>query len=376
MSSATTSPHNVSSSQSHRTRLLSVQDTSVPSLRRLKISAASSVWAPRMLISALGLATLLLILLPTSLAVGDYTLSWEQIAEVLKGGGESLERTVVLDWRGPRTAAGLLAGAALGAAGAFAQSTIRNPLASPDLLGITGGASAAAVTVIVLGAPTTGVKGTLVLPLTALLGGLLVALLLWGLSSLRGSGLLRLLLSGVLLTALCGAYVNWLLVNADLWDAANAQTWLNGSLEAASWERTAPVFLALLISVPISGWSAPRLTRMHLGSDTASGLGVNIKRTQIVVLFAAVLLASTAAAAVGPLGFVALLAPHVARILTGAHQPPIAAATLSGAAIVLGSDIAVRTFIPSDPPVGVVTSALGGALLLYLLPRSSQRNTA
>lgn len=376
MSSATVSPHNASSPQSRRARLLGIHDTSVPSLRRLKVGAANSVWAPRMLLSALGLVILLLILLPTSLAVGDYTLSLKQIFEVLKGGGESLERTVVLDWRGPRTAAGLLAGAALGAAGALTQSTIRNPLASPDLLGITGGASAAAVTVIVIGAPTTGVKGTLVLPLAALMGGILVALFLWGLSSLRGSGLMRLLLSGVLLTALCGAYINWLLVNADLWDAANAQTWLNGSLEATSWERTAPVFVALVISLPIGGWAAPRLTRMYLGLDTASGLGVNIKRTRIVVLFIAVLLASTAAAAVGPLGFVALLAPHVARMLTGAHQPPIAASTLSGAVVVLSSDIAVRTFIPSDPPVGVVTSALGGALLLYLLLRTSQRKLA
>lgn len=357
-------------------RPFSIHDTTVPGLARLVVGAASSVWKPRMLFTALGLVVAISVLLPTSLAVGDYALSWKQIFEVLQGGGEPIERTVVIDWRGPRTVAGVLAGAALGAAGALTQSTIRNPLASPDLLGITGGASAAAVTVIVLGAPSTGIKGTLILPLAALLGGISVAVFLWLLASIRGSGLMRLLLSGVLLSALCGAYINWLLVNADIWDAANAQTWLNGSLEAASWERTAPVFLALLISVPIGGWSAPRLTRMHLGSDTASGLGVNIKRTQIVVLFAAVLLASTAAAAVGPLGFVALLAPHVARILTGAHQPPIAAATLSGAAIVLGSDIAVRTFIPSDPPVGVVTSALGGALLLYLLLRSSQRNTA
>lgn len=376
MSSTTVSPHNASSPQSHRARLLGIHATSVPSLRRLRVCAASSVWAPRMLLSALGLVILLLILLPTSLAVGDYTLSLKQIFEVLQGGGEPIERTVVIDWRGPRTIAGVLAGAALGAAGALTQSTIRNPLASPDLLGITGGASAAAVTVIVLGAPSTGIKGTLILPLAALLGGISVAVFLWLLASIRGSGLMRLLLSGVLLSALCGVYINWLLVNADIWDAANAQTWLNGSLEAASWERTAPVFLALLISVPISGWSAPRLTRMHLESDTASGLGIDVKRTRIVVLFIAVLLASTAAAAVGPLGFVALLAPHVARILTGAHQPPIAAATLSGAAIVLGSDIAVRIFIPSDPPVGVVTSALGGALLLYLLLRSSQRNTA
>ena len=178
-----------------------------------------------------------------SITIGDHPITLEKVFEVFMGGGTRLQRTVVLKWRLHRAVAAVAVGLALGLAGALTQSVTRNPLASPDVLGISQGASACAVTIIVLGS---GTMGAVSLPVAALIGSTLAAVVIWLLGSRRGMDTFRLVLSGIMITALLQSYITWLLLRADISDAAIAKTWLTGSLVASSADRNLPVLLVLL----------------------------------------------------------------------------------------------------------------------------------
>lgn len=288
------------------------------------------------------------------------------------GGGTRLQRTVVLKWRLHRAVAAVAVGLALGLAGALTQSVTRNPLASPDVLGISQGASACAVTIIVLGS---GTMGAVSLPVAALIGSTLAAVVIWLLGSRRGMDTFRLVLSGIMITALLQSYITWLLLRADISDAAIAKTWLTGSLVASSANRNLPVLLVLALIVPTIGYMAFQLRAMTLGDDMAAGLGVSVDKHKALFLLVSVVLTAVAVSAAGPIGFVAFVAPQLAMRLTETPTPPLVGSALCGAALLAVADLVARAGLPVELPVGLVTSAIGGAFLVYLLIQTNRKST-
>ena len=307
-----------------------------------------------------------------SITIGDHPITLEKVFEVLMGGGTRLQRTVVLKWRLHRAVAAVAVGLALGLAGALTQSVTRNPLASPDVLGISQGASACAVTIIVLGS---GTMGAVSLPVAALIGSTLAAVVIWLLGSRRGMDTFRLVLSGIMITALLQSYITWLLLRADISDAAIAKTWLTGSLVASSANRNLPVLLVLALIVPTIGYMAFQLRAMTLGDDMAAGLGVSVDKHKALFLLVSVVLTAVAVSAAGPIGFVAFVAPQLAMRLTGTPTPPLVGSALCGAALLAVADLVARAGLPVELPVGLVTSAIGGAFLVYLLIQTNRKST-
>ncbi|MBC8091358.1 MAG: iron chelate uptake ABC transporter family permease subunit, partial [Pseudonocardia sp.] len=227
--------------------------TPVPGRPALRAGRFSVVWRPRTVAVLVGATLLLFAGLVVNIGRGDFPISIPEVAAVLLGGGDRGQRFIVLDLRLPQSLTGALVGGALAVSGAITQAVARNPLASPDIIGITMGASATAVFVIVLGGRF-GVIGTFLasvgLPLAALIGGLVTAAVIYGLSWRRGIQGFRLVLVGIGINAMLLALVQWLLVVAEIYEAAQATVWLTGSLNARGWEHVVPVGLALLVLVP------------------------------------------------------------------------------------------------------------------------------
>ena len=349
--------------------------TRVPGRPAFRLGSLSVVWRARMVIVCALIVVATAVLLSISLGRGDYPLSPLQVVEVLLGGGERLDRFIVFELRLPRGVAAVVVGAALAVSGAITQSVSRNALASPDILGITAGASAAAVALIVVtsGGSIVGLLATLGLPMSALLGALLTATVIYLLAWRRGADGFRLVLIGIGINAMLIALTQWMLVSADINDVSRAQVWLTGSLNGVSWSQVVPAAIALAL---VGGWAATAsftVGALRLGDDTARSLGVKLQTQQALLLVAACALAAVATAAAGPIGFVALAAPQIALRLVGSAGSPIIASALTGALFVVAADLIARTILPVPLPVGLVTSALGGPFLLYLLVRSNRK---
>jgi iron complex transport system permease protein len=329
------------------------------------------------LVLVVGLVVLVLAL-AVNIGRGEFPISISEVLAVLVGGGDAGRRFIVLELRLPRSLTGLLVGGALAVSGAIMQSIARNPLASPDIIGITLGASAAAVTLIVLGG--SGLVGSLAavgLPLAALVGGLVTAALIYALAWRRGIQGFRLVLVGIAVNAMLAALVDWLLIIAQVYEAARAQVWLNGSLNARGWEHVVPVGLALLVLVPAALVLSFVMGALQYGDDTVKGLGVRVNLARSLLLAVAVGLAAVATAGAGPIAFVALVAPQIAQRLVGSSQPPIGLSLVIGAALTVASDVVARTaFGAVELPVGVVTAVLGAPYLLYLLIRQGREARA
>ena len=264
-------------------------------------------------------------------------------------------------------------GAALGFAGAIFQTITRNPLASPDILGVTSGASAFALTALLAGGSAGMTLRALGVPLSAFLGGLAVSAAIWWLSRGAGLGSFQLVFAGIIINALATAYNSFLLVRADYRDVGKAQAWVTGSVGSSGWHDAIAVLIALAVVIPLLRWAAFKLEALSLGEDTAAGLGVEPRRTQLILMLMAVMLASMSVAASGPIAFVAFVAPQIGRKITHTATPPLGTAMLAGAAIVSVADLAVRTLVPGNLPVGTATTAIGGAVLLYTLLRATRK---
>lgn len=185
----------------------------------------------------------------------------------------------------------------------------------------------------------------------------------------------RLVLSGIMITALLQSYITWLLLRADISDAAIAKTWLTGSLVASSANRNLPVLLVLALIVPTIGYMAFQLRAMTLGDDMAAGLGVSVDKHKALFLLVSVVLTAVAVSAAGPIGFVAFVAPQLAMRLTETPTPPLVGSALCGAALLAVADLVARAGLPVELPVGLVTSAIGGAFLVYLLIQTNRKST-
>jgi iron complex transport system permease protein len=286
---------------------------------------------------------------------------------------------IVMENKLPRTVIGSMIGVAFGLAGALFQTMLRNPLASPDVIGISSGASAAAVvSIVVFGASGAVISGA------AWVGAVAVAALIYAISSgaVRGAGRgnaagNRLILAGVGIAAALQAVVSFLMTRADIRTAADVLVWLNGSLNSANWDRAGVLFLALAVLVPAVVLVAGPLRILELGDDTAAGLGVRVNTARLALVVIAVSLAAVATAAAGPVSFVAFLAGPIARRFTGKASLP--ASALVGALIVLAADFFAANLAPllldgTVLPVGVVTGALGAPFLLWLLVTANRKD--
>lgn len=345
----------------------------------ISVGQMSAAWRPRVFLATVLLALTVLVLFALKLAVGDYNLPLGAVWNVLLGEGETTEKLVVLKWRMPRAATAVGVGATLGLSGALMQSVTRNPLASPDILGITMGASAAAVTVIVIGKGSASVVtswiGGLGISTAAAVGAMASALVIWLLAFRRNVDSFRLVLFGVIINALLQAYVSYLLIRADLRDAQAATVWLTGSLNAANWHTATPVFVLLGVFIPVIAWISYQFKAMELGPDFATGLGQNPRRNQLTFIACSAVLAAVAVAAAGPIGFVAFVAPQVALRLCAVSSPPLTASALTGALLVTASDLVTTHALPVALPVGLLTAVLGGSFLIYVLIQNNRRNS-
>ena len=271
----------------------------------------------------------------------------------------------------PRAVLAVLAGACFGLGGVTFQTMLRNPLASPDIIGISSGASAAAAFGIVI----LGLSGTAV-SLLSIVAGLLVALLIYLLSSRGGVAGTRLILVGIGISAMLTSLTDWVLSKAGQWDLQEALRWLTGSLNNTSWEQALPVLAALVVLGPVLLSRSGELRITQLGDDAAQALGVRTGRTRLVVVVAAVGLIAFATSASGPIAFVAFLSGPIAARIVGPGASPLLPAAAVGALLVLVADLVGQFATGTRYPVGVVTGVLGAPYLLYLIVRVNRRGSS
>ena len=331
----------------------------------------------------LGLAVV--VMFAVYVLLGSYTVTIPDFFTIVVNhltGGEKIPGAsfIVMEHKLPRAVVGTMIGIAFGLAGALFQTMLRNPLASPDIIGISYGASAAAVTAIVIfGASGAVVSGA------ALGGALGVAAIIYAISR-GGSGAgggsrgnaagNRLILAGVGIAAALHAVVNFLMTRADIRTAADALIWLNGSLNSATWDRAGVLAVSLVILVPAVIALAGPLRILELGDDAAAGLGIRVNAARLALVLTAVGLAAVATAAAGPVAFVAFLAGPIARRIV--RKPSLPASAFTGALIVLLADFFASNIAPvildgTVLPVGVITGALGAPFLLWLLVTSNRK---
>lgn len=330
-------------------------------------TAASHTTRP-VLLSAL-LALVLLASMGLSLSLGSFPTSFGQVVHTLAAPQDSDITFIVWELRLPRILLAVLVGAALAVAGAILQGIVRNPLASPDVIGITSGAAMAAVTFLALFGTGLSIHW---LPAAALLGALLSAVLVFSLAWKRGITPSRMVLVGIGLSAAMGAVTTLLIVFSDDAAAMVAYVWLTGSLYAAQWQDVFGMLPWLLVAVPLCLTLARHMDAMALGDSVAQGLGVNVLQSRLVLMACSVALAGAAVAFAGGLSFVGLIAPHIAARLVGRGFTRLVPVTaLVGALIVLYADLLGRVaFLPKDLPAGIFVSGVGAPFFVYLLHRS------
>ena len=329
------------------------------SVRRRSVARSTGV--------ALALAVAVFVAFCVSISVGDFPIPLTDVVPAIFGVGSEDAEFIVRTLRLPRALTGMLVGASFAVSGAIFQSLARNPLASPDIIGIDAGASAAAVFCIVVLHTTAGVTA-----LGALGGALLTALAIYLMSWKGGASPYRLVLIGVGMAALMTSITQYLLTRAEIFEAQRAVVWLTGSLNGRGWEHVRSIGFADLVLLPLLLSLVGPLRALQLGDDAAKGLGVRVERSRLLLVLVAVALAALATAAAGPVIFVAFVSAPIARRLARAPLA-VGTAALVGALLMLLSDlVARRLFAPTELPVGVVTGVVGAPYLLWLLARANR----
>lgn len=351
----------------------------VPARRIVRLGPVGVLIRPRAVLASVGLLLVISAVLAFLVLNGRFAPSSPLEAwDVLRGHGSRLETLMVRDRRFGRGACAVLVGTALGAAGAITQGLTRNPIASPDLLGVSNGAALVAAFLIsvapALGLTTVaGLTGPTLINVGAFVGGTLaaaaVALLAWR----GGFDGLRLILVGIAVNAVIVAAVSAVIVYATLEDAAVATRWLAGSLDSTRWSDArwllVPILAGLLLIMVLSHAAGG----LGMGPDVARLLGVRVGATSLLLVLIAVFLTALATAVAGPIAFIAFVAPHLARSLFRLPGSPVLASALTGAALLLIADT-VADHLPVSLPVGVITPLIGGPYLLLILIRRSRRN--
>jgi iron complex transport system permease protein len=322
----------------------------------------------RSLVVCAVLAALTSVAAVISIGTGDFPLAPSEVVAVLIGQGDPASEFIVETLRLPRVLVALLVGGAFGIAGAIFQSVSRNPLGSPDMIGFTFGSVTGAVLVILVFDGSTGEIAA-----GAIGGGLVTAALIYLLALRRGVQGYRLVLVGIGVAAVLQATNNYLVSRATREDAFEAAHWMIGSVNGRGWEHVWPVATALAVLVPAALVLARPLAMLEMGDDAARSLGVHAERSRLSLVFVGVGLTAVATASTGPIAFVALAAPQIARRLTRACGPGLVPAAVMGALLLVASDLAAQRLLSVDLPVGVMTGALGGIYLCWLLSTSWRR---
>lgn len=304
----------------------------------------------------------------TALCLGDFVLSPGEVVSALTGGQSGIVETVVLDWRAPRVLSALLFGAALGVSGAIFQSLTRNPLASPDIIGLSSGSYVGALIAIILLGGGTALTAT-----GSIVGGLITAALGYVLAYRNGVQGFRLIIVGIALSAMLGAVSTFLILRARLEVAMTAAVWGAGTLNQVGWAELAPAAIVIALSLAGMAALAVPMRQMELGDDAARALGVRIEPVRLSLVVVGVALTAAVTAFAGPITFIALAAPQIARRLTGAPGTALVPAALLGALMLIVSDTVAQHVLPEPLPVGIVTIIVGGGYLVWLLIHEARR---
>ncbi|MEO3977965.1 iron chelate uptake ABC transporter family permease subunit [Streptomyces sp. CAU 1734] len=341
--------------RSARTRLTAGRHVAIP-VRRISVLVALAL-----LVLIAGAAT-------ATLSLGRLGIPVAELGEALGGAAQGKNAFVLAELRGPRLVTALGTGCALGLSGALFQSATRNPLGSPDVIGLAAGAGAGAALAALM------LPGTVSVPLGALAGSVLAMALVYVSTGTGFRNPARLVVAGIGVAAICTAVTQYV-VYAMKRDSASALTaYVNGSLSARSWDDATTIGLVLLVTAPLTALIGRRLEIGEMGDDIAEGLGAGPGRTKTFAVVLAIVLSAGAVSVAGPIAFISLTAPQIARRLTRVPGPHLMLSALTGALLLVLADLCAQQLeLFDDLPVGLYTMALGGAYLGYLLMRERRR---
>ena len=323
---------------------------------------------------SIGLVGVLLAVFIASIGLGDMKINPLTVIQVFFGGGADLERLVIINFRLPRIIVALFVGMALAVAGGILQGIIRNPLASPDIIGITGGASAAVVGFLVIfsnsdNALTVSIQW---LPVAAFIGATITALLVYFLAWRNGVSPIRLILIGIGISALMQAVTTMVMILGPIYRASQANIWITGTVNGSSWENVFVLVPIVIVLLLITFMSARKINVQELGDELATGVGSRVQWQRFTLLIISTGLVGAAVAFAGGIGFVGLMGPHMARRLVGSSFGALlpASALIGGILVVLADLIGRTVFLPLEVPAGVFTAAIGAPYFIYLLFRT------
>lgn len=337
-----------------------------------RVQAGRHARSRRFTLVTLSLAAIVILLWWTMVIVGDVVYPIGDVIAVIRGEHVDGASFSVGTLRIPRATAGLLAGLAFGAGGYLFQTILRNSLASPDVIGITSGASASAVFAILV----LGLSGAAV-SVISVLCGLATALAIALLSSGRGGMGSRLILIGIGVAAMFNALIAYLMLQGDAYDLPKALRWLSGSLNGVTWDSIPMLAIAVAVFGGLLLAQIDALGPLELGEDAAISLGIRVTRTRLLLILAGVALVAFATATTGPIAFVAFLSgPIVTRLARHTGRSLLVPAAFMGATLVLGSDLVGQFAFDTNYPVGVITGVLGAPYLIYLLIRQNAQGAS
>jgi iron complex transport system permease protein len=304
----------------------------------------------------------------TTLLTGKYPIALPDALNALVGQGDDMVRMIVLEWRLPRAILAFLLGGALGMSGAIFQSLTRNPLGSPDIIGFSAGSYTGALVAILLMS-----GGYYETALGALVGGIITAMAVYMLASRRGVQGFRLIIVGIGVAAMLSAFNSWMIRETDLQVAIAAAIWGAGSLNGLGFEQLVPVAIALCIITPLTLHFSRPMRQLEMGDDVAMASGVNANMTRVLLIVFGVALTAIVTAAAGPISFISLAAPQIARRLPRSAGVALIPSALMGGLLLLSADWLTQHAFSVQLPVGVMTVSVGGAYFLWILVKEARK---
>lgn len=346
--------------------VLSVENGRAEWLLRTKRPTISLRFDRRAVVVGIVLVVLTLIIGAYTLTVGASHTPLREVVSALLGEGSKRTHMLVVEWRLPRLLFAMFCGAALGISGALFQSLTRNPLGSPDVIGFAAGSYTGALLVMLVAGST----GYYMVAAGSLIGGIVTAALVYLLAYRRGVEGFRLIIMGIGVSAVLGSVNSYLMLKAKLEDAMSAAAWGSGSLNGLGFEQFWPMLTVLVLLVPFALALGPGMRQLEMGDDAAKALGLRTERLRLGVVVIGVALTALVTAAAGPISFIALAAPQIAKRLTGSAGIGMIPAALVGALLLVGADVVANLIAL---PVGIITVSIGGTYLVWLLVREWRR---
>ncbi len=324
----------------------------------------SGIFDRRGLIVTAALMVLVLGVGATATLLGEASLGITDVWQVATGQGSQYANLVIGEWRFPRILTAIVFGAALAVSGAIFQSLTANPLGSPDIIGFQTGAYTGAIIVLLV------LRGGMYATIAgALCGGVATAIVVMSLAQRRGRvSALRLIVVGIAISAFMSAINSWMLLKVSEEDAIMASLWGAGNLSGAAWETAIPAAILIAILLGASGFLVRPLGILAMGKDIAIAVGLRVRRLQLSAILVALSLTAISTAIAGPISFIALAAPQIAKRLTRTAEIPLAASMATGSLLLVLADVVAQHIYPASPlPVGLMTTAIGGFYFLWLL---------